>query len=309
MQPTMPSADIGVIVGRFQVPELHEGHIELIESVRSRHQHVLIFLGINPGVLVTRKNPLDFASRKAMIQQRYPEIVVLPITDEPTDEGWSATLDAKIREITDPNSVLLYGSRDGFVPAYKGRYPVIELAATKHISGEQIRASVNNTVRASEDFRRGVIYAAFHRHPTSYQTVDCALVRTTSDCRTQLCVGRKRTDPSNLFRFFGGFVSPKDATLESAAARELAEETCSVSVHFPPKFIGSARISDFRYAKEEDKILTAFFLFTYFSGAPRPGDDIDQIEWFDINPSLTEEHFVESHRGLFRMLTAYLQGS
>lgn len=304
MQPVTPSADIGVIVGRFQVPALHEGHIDLIDSVRARHQHVLIFLGLNPGVLVTRKNPLDFASRKAMIQAVYPEIVVLPITDEPTDEGWSATLDAKIREITDPNSVLLYGSRDGFVPAYKGRYPVIELAATRHISGSDIRAQVNNTVRASEDFRRGVIYAAFHRHPTSYQTVDCALVRN----RSQLCLGRKQTDPHGQFRFFGGFVSPKDATLELAASRELAEETSGVSVHVPPKFIGSTRVADFRYAREDDKILTAFFLFTYFSGQARPGDDIDQIEWFELE-SLTPEHFVEAHRPLFHMLTAYLQGS
>ena len=38
--------NVGVIVGRFQVPELHRMHHDLIQSVIDRHEKVYIFLGI-----------------------------------------------------------------------------------------------------------------------------------------------------------------------------------------------------------------------------------------------------------------------
>ena len=34
---TAPAADVGVIVGRFQVHELHQAHRELIQYVMDRH--------------------------------------------------------------------------------------------------------------------------------------------------------------------------------------------------------------------------------------------------------------------------------
>ena len=64
-------ADVGVLVGRFQVPNLHPGHIELIQSVCEAHSKVLIFLGLAP-TKATRNNPLDFESRKHMILEKFP---------------------------------------------------------------------------------------------------------------------------------------------------------------------------------------------------------------------------------------------
>lgn len=45
MKHETPTADCGVIVGRFQVAELHEGHRALIEGVMGRHKKVIILLG------------------------------------------------------------------------------------------------------------------------------------------------------------------------------------------------------------------------------------------------------------------------
>ena len=36
--------DVGVIVGRFQVHELHEGHRGLIDTVRDKHDKLIMFL-------------------------------------------------------------------------------------------------------------------------------------------------------------------------------------------------------------------------------------------------------------------------
>ena len=80
MLPVSPRADVGVIIGRFQVHELHEAHQELINSVIARHDKVLIFIGLSP-LRNTTNNPLDFSTRKRMIQELYPEIDVYYVED------------------------------------------------------------------------------------------------------------------------------------------------------------------------------------------------------------------------------------
>ena len=59
---------LGVIVGRFQVPELHEGHHKLIAHVLSQHPQILILLGVTP-VLGSKRNPLDYITRERMIHE------------------------------------------------------------------------------------------------------------------------------------------------------------------------------------------------------------------------------------------------
>lgn len=53
----------GVIIGRFQVPFLHQVHKELIETVVNNHNKTIIILGVSP-IPCTIRNPLDFEGRK-----------------------------------------------------------------------------------------------------------------------------------------------------------------------------------------------------------------------------------------------------
>ena len=48
-----PAADVGVLVGRFQVHKLHQAHLDLIRYVIERHDRVLIFLGTSSSRVVT----------------------------------------------------------------------------------------------------------------------------------------------------------------------------------------------------------------------------------------------------------------
>ncbi len=57
---------IGAVVGRFQVHELHDAHRYIIDQVVNNHKKSIIFLGV-PKVVGTKKNPLDFDTRKKMI--------------------------------------------------------------------------------------------------------------------------------------------------------------------------------------------------------------------------------------------------
>ena len=77
MEKTYP---IGALVGRFQVHELHEAHKYLINQVVENHKKVILFLGVTK-VVGTKNNPLDFDTRKRMIQQHYPDIVILALPD------------------------------------------------------------------------------------------------------------------------------------------------------------------------------------------------------------------------------------
>lgn len=127
----------GVIVGRFQVPKLHLGHIHLITEALLQCDRVFIWLGICP--VKNKRNPYDFNTRRDMIQKLFPQIEVGAIADCSSDQEWSERLDNKISYLPDPH---LFHSRDSFVSSYKGWYPTVEIPELKGYSGTQVRKSL-----------------------------------------------------------------------------------------------------------------------------------------------------------------------
>ncbi len=288
-------ADIGVLVGRFQVNQLHDGHIALLESVLKHHKKVVVFLGVAPG-LVTRNNPLDFVARKEMILQSFPQVTVLSIPDMPSDKEWSKTLDERIKEVAGVSSVLLYGGRGGFIERYFGAFPTKELGEFGGSSGTEVRKEVSAEVKASADFRAGVIYAAYNQYPKVFPTVDVAIFK-----GDDLLLGRKAHQ--DKFRFLGGFTDPTDNSYEHAARRETMEE---VGIEIDGiTYIGSAKIDDWRYRSEVDKIITLFFKAEYQFGNITPQDDITEARFFKFD-RLTTNDIVAEHQPLFDMLVSYM---
>lgn len=307
MEARTPDADVGVIIGRFQVPDLHDGHRDLIDTVKSKHKKVLIFVCSTPGVYATRKNPLDYFTRMMMIQEHYPNLVILPLHDMPSDRDWSKAVDGKIAETCGNHvSVVLYGSRDAFIPYYYGRYETVELADSVDISGTQVREAASNEVRQHSEFRRGVVYSAYNKHPATYPTVDIAVVKY-KGVDVQIALGRKPNDLPGLWRFPGGFVDPgKDSDLESAARRELGEEM-GVSVNIDElRYIGSHNVNDWRYRNELDQVVTTLFITKYLWGPLTPGDDLSEAKWFDLK-DFNMETLVEGHRPLMQMILTHLE--
>jgi bifunctional NMN adenylyltransferase/nudix hydrolase len=299
---------LGVIIGRFQVPELTDGHKKLISHVRQQHGKVLIAVGCIVSKERTKRDPLDYGVREAMIKEFASDALVIPVMDCPgNDEMWSQNLDATLRAICPTGQITLYGGRDSFIPHYKGNHNTYKIELEFSPSGTDIREFTGNRIRVSGDFRAGVIYSMMNMYQRVYPTVDIAII---SD--GHVLMGRKPNE--DLWRLPGGFVDIRDGSLEEAAAREAQEET---GILIDPKdliYLGSVRTTDGRYNPEKDDaaITTTLFVAEKWKGYPKAADDIKEVLWhrvargfrgFTPDPEPVRTDKVHSyHQPLFRML-------
>lgn len=295
--------DVGVIIGRFQVHELHTAHKAMIETVLSRHDKVILFLGVSP-TLCTQRNPLDFLSRKVMFEEEYGNriSVILPLHDKKYDEVWSAQVDIKIREVIPVGSIVLYGSRDSFIPHYKGRFDVIELVPDSMVSATEIRKSVSKKVERTKEFRAGVIYNSYNSFPIVHPVIDVAIM---NEDESQVLLGRKKDEV--LFRFIGGFADVTDENLEQTVRREGYEETGLELGDIT--YIASMKVRDWRYRSDKDRsIMTTFFKAKRVLGAPTANDDIVEVKWFD-RAILRPEQLVDEHGQLLIILNSKIENN
>ena len=296
-------ADVGVVVGRFQVDELHPGHKELLDWVFSQHSKVIVVLGL-PAVFGMRANPLDYEARAAMIKESYPKAITAFVTDCRGDREWSWNLDGTLSSLVSPGqSLVLYGSRNSFISHYEGSFPTQELVGEGDFwSGTEVREKIRvEGVSQSAAFRAGVIWGSMNRYPTVYATVDVAIMRTLPEVPNvrEILLARKSNDPAGKWRFIGGFADPKSKCFEEDARREVMEET-GVEVG-TPEYVGSRNIADWRYRGEEDVIRSTLFRAEYVFGAAKANDDIQDVKWWRMD-SLDDSFIVPEHRDFFKML-------
>jgi bifunctional NMN adenylyltransferase/nudix hydrolase len=282
---TTNKAEVGVIIARFQSPFLHEGHIDILTQVTNAHPRVLVFLGLAP-VKCSKNNPLDFATRKAMIEEKFPQVEVHYVEDVGNNELWSKNLDRQITKLIGPSQkVILYGSRDSFIKSYSGKYPTLELIPTKYVSANAIRKAVGIKSKNTAEFREGVVWAVENQYPAVHPTVDFAIVNFE---KGEVLLARKPNE--ELLRFPGGFADTNTNSYEEDVLREAKEETgLTFNVtrpnpelgYFPPNpiYIGSALINDWRYRSEQNKIKTLMFVLKYEGGEPKADDDIADVRW------------------------------
>lgn len=293
---------IGVIIGRFQVAQLSNGHREILDYVlRKKHTQNILILGNSP-IKLTIKNPLDFESRRRMIESdpNYSgKFTIIYINDNPSDKVWSEELDKLISDITNhrkSSEVILYGSRDSFKNRYYGHYPSEEYQQRLYSNGTQIRSDCGKKFGHSADWRSGIIYSTQNKYGNVYPTIDCAIF--TDNSYNELYLAKKESDAH--YRFVGGFVDLCDDSLEDAVKREVKEET-NLEVN-NIKYIKSFKVDDWRYKYETEKIITSFYTAVATPKfQPIPMDDIAEI--YKVNfRLLTEGVMCWGHRPLFRAL-------
>ena len=278
---------IGVIIGRFQTLELQKKQIDFIQKLLDEHEEVIIFLNITP-VKLSKENPFDFTMRREMIKEIFPNIVIIPLADNPNQKIWNEEVDQKIKEIYPTQEALLYVSKN----LYEGEFEAVEIGEIADLSEKELSKKETDELKGSANFRAGVAFAVSNQYPKVFSTVDVAILR-----GDEVLLGRK--SHQMLFRFIGGFVDPTDDSFEQAAKREAQEET-GVEVE-NLQYVGTARIDDWRYRQEVDKIITTLFTADYVAGDAIAQDDIAEIKWFKIN-DLKADDFVIEHQVLWRLL-------
>lgn len=131
-------AQTAVIIGRFQVPYLHLGHIHLISHCLQRFGTVGILLGSTRNTR-DEKNPYSIEHRKDVIHRIFPQIKIVPLYDIPeSDDQWSKNIGTLCMENFNYRFVLCH-SRDSFKDHYKGNIPLYEVPELAGYSGTKLR--------------------------------------------------------------------------------------------------------------------------------------------------------------------------
>ena len=301
---TNKQADVGVCVGRFQTPDLHDGHKAILDAVNSHNQGI-VFIGV-AATPVTKTNPLDFITRKMMVQEYVGNhVTILPIADHQSDHAWSENLDNMIKAMVLPfRKIALYHSRDSFVNHYFGhfRYACVEIPTVgSSLNATNLRNLAGNKPINDESFRCGVIYASQNMFPRVQPVVDVTVVDTVNK---KVLLGRKHG--VKHLCFIGGFVDMNDETLEQAAVRELDEETGIRVPENELQFVCTNKIYDWRDTPSTS-MMTTFFMAPrsdYTSIACQAADDIEELVWRDLCLGL-EADIGDNHKPLLRKLIAF----
>lgn len=248
---------LSVIIGRFQTPYLHQGHLWLIKEAKKYSDKILILVG-NTAAIGTDKDPLDFQTRKLMLCEATDihQDMILPLSDMPSDKDWSDQIDRIIRKLG-YNKAIIFGGRDNSIEDhYKGKHQVQIIDDFGLYSSTALRKGTGmSNPKSSQDFRSGIIYHTQNRYPIVYSTVDMILY----DENNRVLVGKK----GDKFALIGGFIDPQDNSLQHAASRELKEETGIEIAPIMLKYFGSTKVDDKRYIGTKDSIMTNVFTSFY----------------------------------------------
>jgi len=276
----MTKNTMGVIIGRFQCDQLTEGHKHVMNRIFDLHRKVTIFVGVAP--MVSKKNPMDFETRKFMLQEEYPSAIILPLSDHRDDHEWSKELDRQIALVHKFGPAKIYGGRDCCLIHYSGKHEIEAFTVDKKmadINATQIRNEIGKTALDSIDFRRGVIYARENNFYNPFPTVDIAPIafHDGKADTTEPYVLMARKPQEKTVGFVGGMVDHDDSGYALAAARELKEETHLETVWQDMQYLGSFRIPDWRLSQGISIITTFFAVWVPDFLKAAADDDIAEI--------------------------------
>ena len=298
---------LSVIIGRFQTPYLHKGHLKLIEEAKKASEDILILIGCTAAT-GTDKNPLDFETREKMFYEigLLSNPLILPLNDMPSDKDWSNRIDLIIKKMGYEEAVI-FGGRDNSIKSYySGKHEIKILDKHGDHSATNLRKEAAKEPMQCPNFRSGIIHHVENRYPIVYSTVDIAVYKTITIGKgwqeirkiDSILMGIK----GDKFNFIGGFVDPEDESLDDAINRELNEET-GITVIKNMTYEFSHKIDDPRYLGSKDCIMTHFFSAESVNSelpdeSKIQDKEFKEFKWMPANKSSLVE-ISDTHKSLF----------
>lgn len=289
--------DLAVIVGRFQVPRLTEGHEDLIDYAAKLAPKLFVVLGSPQEGVQRESDPLPESYRRALIEnyskRKGYDVIIGQIQDIPgSNEAWSALLDQLIGTVArGSRNVVLLGGRDSFLTRYTRRlYKRIEVpSSNQYISGTENRQRAGSgPLLPIGEMGTGAVWFSQNLAPMSFPVVDMVVL---SEDEKSVLLIRKLHQGS--WQFPGGFVDPKDSSLEEAAYRELSEEVGSLELD-GFTYLMSTEIDDIRYRNSKNRILSIVFKTRMIYGNIKAGDDAASAQWWPLRELMNVIHPVHS---------------
>lgn len=140
---------IGIFVGRFQTPKLHNGYKYMLSELQINYDYYGLILG--SSLVPNNRNPLNCEIRKAMLEDfvfKNP-LFIKEIIDLNNNDAWTTKLDEIITySLNESNinyskdDVYLIGSRDSFIPYYRGKFKTVQLEPFGNYNSTELRVGL-----------------------------------------------------------------------------------------------------------------------------------------------------------------------
>ena len=168
----------GIIIARFQLYELHKGHIELINYALNNYNKIGFILGSrhNPG----SENIIPFEIRKQMITELFKAhshkiFFIDEQYDVDSNELWSKNIDECIEKHLQNNSnigrIELIGSRDSFISSYSGKFNTKYVVPTLNSTATELREQIIPETYCSKEWSKGAIWGAKQIEDVNHENI------------------------------------------------------------------------------------------------------------------------------------------
>lgn len=313
---------LGVLIGRFQVPEMHEGHRFLVREMLEQCDEVLVLFG-SANRAKSVKNPFSYPERAQAAKKLFPKIWVAPLNDYLyNDSQWMADVAATIEALkvlvqqkhNTKVEVVLYGhQKDG--NDYLNWFPQFEYVNVNSeilISGTQIRESFLHLLPQSvqDDFN---YFEKERKQFLSYPYPDslniCCGDAVVECLGHVLLIQRKWAPGAGNWALPGGHKHTQETFLD-CAIRELYEET---NLRVPEKVVrGSIRGTKLFDSPKRSSGIPKLTQAVHIVLKPdqdgslpraRGQDDAQQTRWVPIAECLNSYQLHDDHGDIISQMT------
>lgn len=326
----MKQIKVGVLIGRFQVPEMHEGHRFLVREMLEECDKVLILFG-SANRAPSPRNPFSYVYRAQAAKALFPDIYTAPLNDYLyNDSQWVADVDNTIQYMLahkmgcDTAKVILYGhKKDGndylnWFPQYE----YVNINSDIDISGTEVRRSsyplLPKAIQDDMDYY-GKEALAFSNYPYPENLNFCCADNVVECSGHILLIQRKRAPGAGTWALPGGFKNNNETFLE-CAIRELYEET---NLRVPEKVLRGSIVSTSIFdhpARSTGIVRNTMAVYYRFPANPdgslpraNGADDAQEAKWVSIADISTGKYqLFDDHADIIsemtrvKMLPAYL---